>query len=155
EDFKEQLETLFLPMFKLFGYPGLNDPGLITETTSDVARLLKDNTTMRYTGLNGINLPETYNGLGARNLIFILLKILEFFKSFMVQQVTPGIHLVFIEEPEVHLHPQMQEVFISKLTDIAHLFARRFNDEQSWPVQFVVTCKAHNFFQGFGLMGFQ
>ena len=139
EDFKGQLETLFLPMFELFGYPGLTDPGLLTETTLDVVRLLKDNTTIRYSGLNGINLPETYNGLGARNLIFILLKILEFFKSFKVQPVAPGIHLVFIEEPEVHLHPQMQEVFISKLSDIADMFADKLNDKQPWPVQFIVT----------------
>lgn len=139
EDFKGQLETLFLPMFALFGYPGLSDPGLLTETTLDVSRLLRENTTMRYSGLNGVNLPETYNGLGARNLIFVLLKVLEFFKSFKAQQVTPGIHLVFIEEPEVHLHPQMQEVFISKLGDIADMFAEKFNNGEPWPVQFVVT----------------
>jgi len=139
ENFKGQLETLFLPMFQLFGYPGLNDPGLLTETKLDVEHLLKDNTSMRYLGLNGINLPETYNGLGSRNLIFILLKILEFFKSFKGKQVVPGIHLVFIEEPEVHLHPQMQEVFISKLSDIANMFAQKFNDGLLWPVQFIVT----------------
>jgi hypothetical protein len=46
---------------------------------------------------------------------------------------------VFIEEPEVHLHPQMQEVFISKLNDIADMFERELNDEKPWPVQFVVT----------------
>jgi predicted ATP-dependent endonuclease of OLD family len=126
-------------MFELFGYPGLTDPGLITETTLDVARLLKDNTNMRYPGLNGITLPETYNGLGSRNLIFILLKILEFFKSYKAQQVSCGIHLVFIEEPEVHLHPQMQEVFISKLGEIADMFSRTLNDGIQWPVQFIVT----------------
>jgi putative ATP-dependent endonuclease of the OLD family len=138
-DFREQLESLYLPMFELFGYPGLTDPGLITETTLDVVRLLKDNTNMRYTGLNGITLPETYNGLGSRNLIFILLKILEFFKSYKAQQVSCGIHLVFIEEPEVHLHPQMQEVFISKLGEIADMFAEILNDGIRWPVQFIVT----------------
>jgi hypothetical protein len=52
---------------------------------------------------------------------------------------TSGIHLVFIEEPEVHLHPQMQEVFISKLNDIADIFSKKFNNGIPWPVQFVVT----------------
>jgi len=107
--FKSQLESL-LPTFTLFGYPGLNDPGLCTETILDVQRLLTNHTKIHYTGVNGINLPEAYNGLGARNLIFILLTLLEFFKSFMTRQTAPGVHLVFIEEPEVHLHPQMQEV---------------------------------------------
>jgi hypothetical protein len=36
-------------------------------------------------------LPEAYNGLGARNLIYILLKLLEFFKSFQARQPAPGV----------------------------------------------------------------
>lgn len=137
-DFRGQLNEL-LPAFSLFGYPGLSDPKLCTETTLDVQRLLTNHTKLYYAGVNGINLPETYNGLGARNLIYILLKILEFFKSFKLRQAAPGIHLVFIEEPEVHLHPQMQEVFIRKLGEIADVFAREFNDGVPWPVQFVIT----------------
>ncbi len=138
DGFNKQLAEL-LPAFSLFGYPGLSDPRLLTETTLDVQRLLKDNTEVHYAGINGINLPEAYNGLGVRNLIFILLKLLEFFKSFMSTPAMVGIHLVFIEEPEVHLHPQMQEVFIRKLGEIADVFAKKFNKGTPWPVQFVVT----------------
>ena len=136
--FNKQLTEL-LPAFSLFGYPGLSDPRLLTETTLDVQRLLTDHTKVHYAGVNGINLPEAYNGLGVRNLIFILLKLLEFFKSFMVTPATVGIHIVFIEEPEVHLHPQMQEVFIRKLGEIADVFAKKFNKGIPWPVQFIVT----------------
>ncbi len=138
DGFNKQLEDL-LPAFELFGYPGLSDPHLLTETTLDVQRLLTNHTKVHYAGVNGINLPEAYNGLGVRNLIFILLKLLEFFKSFVAMPAASGIHLVFIEEPEVHLHPQMQEVFISKLNDIADIFAKKFNNGIPWPVQFVVT----------------
>ena len=138
DGFNKQLQDL-LPAFSLFGYPGLSDPRLLTETTLDVQRLLKDHTKVHYAGINGINLPEAYNGLGVRNLIFILLKLLEFFKSFMAISAAPGIHFVFIEEPEVHLHPQMQEVFIHKLGEIADAFAKNSNKELPWPVQFVVT----------------
>lgn len=136
--FNNQLFEL-LPAFREFGYPGLSEPGLCTETTLDVQRLLTNHTTVHYAGVNGINLPEAYNGLGARNLIYILLRLLEFFKTFMAEQAAPSVQFVFIEEPEVHLHPQMQEVFISKLNEIADIFARHHGRGLSWPVQFVVT----------------
>ncbi len=137
-NFSEHLKEL-LPAIALFGYPGLPDPRLRTETTLGVERLLKDHTRIRYPGVNGVNLPEGYNGLGARNLIFILFKLIEFFKEFQAAQSAAGVHVVFIEEPEAHLHPQMQEVFIKKLADIAAQFAKLYNSGKPWPVQFVVT----------------
>ena len=137
-DFNTQLEDL-VPAFDLFGYPGLTDPKLCTETILNVKQLLSNHTTVGYLGLNGVNLPESYNGLGPRNLIFILLKLFEFFKEFANRQPASGIHLIFIEEPEAHLHPQMQAVFIRKLEEIRELFANTYNNGNPWPVQFVVT----------------
>ena len=138
KDFNKQLENL-LPTFGLFGYPGLTDPKLRTETVLRVEQLLSNHTTVGYSGINGVNLPESYNGLGPRNLIFILLKLFEFFKDYSSRQPASGIHLIFIEEPEAHLHPQMQSVFIRKLEDIRQLFAEKYNNGNPWPVQFVVT----------------
>ncbi len=136
--FNIQLQEL-LPAFNLFGYPGFADPSLRTETTLDVERLLTNHTKVHYAGVNGINLPEAYNGLGARNLIFILLRLLEFYKAFLIEKTAPGVHLIFIEEPEVHLHPQMQEVFIAQLSRIAAEFEKTIGKGRNWPVQFVVT----------------
>lgn len=136
DDFNEKLDQL-LPALSLFGYPGLNAPKLLTETTLDVAKLLTNHTKVRYTGSNGIHLPEAYNGLGTRNIILILLQLREFFKLFLAMEPRPSVHLVFIEEPEVHLHPQMQEVFIRKIADIASAFNQETGE--SWPVQFVVS----------------
>lgn len=136
KNFNEQLRSL-APTFEAFGYPGLTDPQLITETVFQVEQLLSNFTTVGYKGVNGLNLPESYNGLGTRNLIFILLRLVGYYKEFIGREQAPGIHLVFIEEPEAHLHPQMQTVFIRQLDAVKELFLREYKIE--WPVQFVVT----------------
>lgn len=137
EGFNEKL-TALLPKIKSFGYPGLNDPDLRTETALNVATLLSEHTKIFYTGEYGVHLPEGYNGLGARNLIYILLQLLTFHKTFRTSPTLPGVHLIFIEEPEAHLHPQMQEVFIKQLNAAVQAFSAEYSD-QEWPVQFVVT----------------
>jgi predicted ATP-dependent endonuclease of OLD family len=139
-NFNIQLGAL-APTFALFGYPGLSDPQLRTETQLDVRQLLSNHTTVTYAGHDpeGINLPESYNGLGSRNLIFILLKLFELFREFTTRQPESGVHLIFIEEPEAHLHPQMQSVFIRQLNRIRAMFEATYNGGNAWPVQFVVT----------------
>lgn len=137
-DFNHRLAKL-LPALQGFGYPGLSDPHLRTETILDVQRLLGNHTKLKYLGANGIGLPEAYNGLGSRNLIFILFQLYEFFKSFQTKEPIPGAHLIFIEEPEAHLHPQMQEVFIEKICEIAKAFSAELGNGKIWPVQVIVT----------------
>ncbi len=137
-DFQDQLKQL-LPALKTLGYPGLGGSDLTTETTLDVQRLLKNHTKVRYEGHSGILLPESYNGLGMRNLIFILLQVHSFFRDFRAQTPAPGLHLVFIEEPEAHLHPQMQEVFIRQLGTIVDKLNEEHKNDPNWPVQFIVS----------------
>lgn len=136
--FKASLQSL-IPSMELIGYPGLNGSEMFTETKLEVEKLLSDNTRVQYASVSGVPLPESYNGLGARNLIVILLRLVGFYREFSARGVSPGAQVIFIEEPEVHLHPQMQEVFIRQL----HLFAKdivnRDGAGERWPVQFIVS----------------
>lgn len=136
--FKAELRRL-IPTLRTFGYPGLDGSELETETTLDVERLLSRHTKVRYAGHHGIQLPESYTGLGMRNLIFILLRILSFYRTFRAEPNAPGVHLVFIEEPEAHLHPQMQEVFTRQVSKIAQQLSAQEGAPLPWPVQFIVS----------------
>ncbi|MBU1230235.1 MAG: ATP-dependent endonuclease [Proteobacteria bacterium] len=136
--FNEKLKEL-LPTFSKFGYPGLSDPELRTETALNVEGLLSEHTKVFYTGSHGVHLPEGYNGLGARNLIYILLQLMTFHKAYRACPTLPGVHLIFIEEPEAHLHPQMQEVFINQLADAVATFSKDYSEGPVWQVQFVVS----------------
>jgi predicted ATP-dependent endonuclease of OLD family len=137
-DFRGHLKQL-LPAIKAFGYPGLGGSELTTETTLDIQRLLTNHTKVRYEGHGGVLLPESYNGLGMRNLIFILLQIVSFYREYRAQPEAPGVHVVFIEEPEAHLHPQTQEVFIRQIGALVETLNSEHNAAPGWPVQFVVS----------------
>ncbi|MFZ2725557.1 MAG: AAA family ATPase [Methylococcaceae bacterium] len=119
EHYENEFKSL-INIIKDLGFPALNDRGLrvISNLSSDTA--LSGNTAITYLE-NETNheLPEAYNGLGFKNLIYIAIQI----AHFQIQWATtennrPLCQLIFIEEPEVHLHAQVQQTFIRKIRDV-------------------------------------
>lgn len=138
DEFDGMLKDL-LPAMSVLGFPSFNDTELRPETTLNVEALLSDHTKVVYAGADGVHLPEGYNGLGTRNLIYMLLQLESYHKAYRAKATRPATHLIFIEEPEAHLHPQMQEVFIHQLNAAIGKLSASYPDEPAWKVQFVIT----------------
>ncbi len=138
ESFDRMLQKL-MPAMGLLGFPGMDGTVIQPQTLLNVESLLSDHTKICYKGEGNVNLPEGYNGLGTRHLIYMLLHLESYHKEYRSLEVRPTTHVIFVEEPEAHLHPQMQEVFISQLQKIVNKLSEAYPEEPVWNVQFVIT----------------
>lgn len=98
-----------------FGYPSAEDLELHAATTVSLKNQIINNTDLTYTSRGGFEaLPSTHNGLGYKNLIKISLLLQEFARN--VKQNIASIPVLYVEEPEAHMHPQLQTVFVNYVT---------------------------------------
>lgn len=109
------------------GYPGITDPKITITTKVSTSETLKHDSAVQYSLSKTdetLKLPEKYNGLGYQNLISMVFELMSFRDNWMregkarqgqgdLDTIEP-LHLVLVEEPEAHLHMQVQQVFIRK-----------------------------------------
>jgi predicted ATP-dependent endonuclease of OLD family len=125
------------------GYPGLTDPTLNISTRIRPVDGLSHSAAVQFMmpiedqgATLKLHLPEDSNGLGYQNLISMVFRLMSFRDGWMRvgkaretaagNQIVPPLHLVLIEEPEAHLHTQVQQVFIRQ----AHKILRNHNNLQ-------------------------
>ena len=138
--FGERLATSFSTALKELediGYPGVTDPKLTITTSikpidglNHASAVQYEVPTHRKEGEGFAHrLPEDSNGLGYQNLVSIVFALMSFRDKWMKvgkaskstdpeEALRPPLHLVLIEEPEAHLHAQVQQVFIKQAYDV-------------------------------------
>ena len=73
----------------------------------------------------GVSIPQGQFGLGYSNLMTIIGEIIDYIEQYNDDNTYSKLNLIFIEEPEAFMHPQMQELFIKNINDaISHLLSR-------------------------------
>jgi hypothetical protein len=114
------------------GYPGVTDPRPRVSTRLKAIDGLNHSAAISFevdvitedgAATPLLRLPEANNGLGYQNLISMIFRLMSFRDAWMrVGKASKGatitstepLHLVLVEEPEAHLHAQVQQVFIKK-----------------------------------------
>lgn len=116
-----------------FGYPSAEDYNLFAKSNIDLKDQIQRSVDLYYKS-NGSDeiLPSGYNGLGYKNLIKIELELLSF-KNEIEECMGNSIPLIFIEEPESHMHPQMQQKFIEYIDE----FSRKISNNKK--IQIIIT----------------
>lgn len=109
---------------KKLGYPTLHDPQEIHfRTRIQTGDLLDHSTAVQYR-LDGqqedVYLPEYSIGLGYQNLQSLSYQLVSFRDSRLkpVEGSPPAVHIVLVEEPEAHLHVQVQRIFPRRAAEL-------------------------------------
>ncbi|MEH1008250.1 AAA family ATPase [Winogradskyella sp. ECml5-4] len=136
ERYKKVLENIMLELKKFGANTPVSIPPIEIDSIFDSEKVLKNNIQYLYKQ-NEINLPESYNGLGYSNLIYMILELASFIEKFKnsKEEKLSNFLVVLIEEPEAHMHPQMQQVFISQVAELIKEARNKYNIQ----IQVIIT----------------
>lgn len=148
EDLTEHYSTVFadlLGVIQGLGVPSVNDRRLRVTSALIPEKVLESNANLTYFDEHRQHeLPESYNGLGIKNLIYLAVQICEFHLNWMsTEESRPLALVIFIEEPEAHLHAQAQQTFITNVWKIIHEASVRVGEEKLTPQIVVTTHSSH------------
>lgn len=148
ENLTSHYETQFagiMNVIKGIGVPSVNDRDLRIISTLSPDTALRGNTELLYRDADREHdLPELYNGLGFKNLIYIAIQIKHFHSQWVrTESNRPLCQIIFIEEPEVHLHAQVQQVFIQNIWQVIRESAAAEGTNDFIPQMIITTHSSH------------
>lgn len=151
--FSDKLRESFKPSIgelESLNYPGFSDPRISITSKIDPRDSLDHDTAVQFDlpGADSLSLPEKYNGLGYQNLISMVFNLIRFRDEWMrvgkaaknsesKDVAIEALHVVLVEEPEAHLHAQVQQVFIKKAYKVLRGHAALA--ESSFSTQLIVS----------------
>lgn len=160
DEFDRKLKSSFksaISELEGLGYPGFSDPQITLTSKVNPVDGLSHDSAVQFNVPNSsetseappLSLPEKYNGLGYQNLISMVFKLIRFRDEWMrigkaskvldnADSIIEPLHLVLIEEPEAHLHAQVQQVFIRKAYDVLR-HHEDLRDSQKLTTQMVIS----------------
>lgn len=144
DHYAKQFEPL-ISLIKHLGVPSINDRELRIISSLSPETALRGSTELLYVDPSRQHeLPELYNGLGFKNLIFMAIQARHFHSQWvMTAENRPLTLLIFIEEPEVHLHAQVQQTFISNIWQVINQSAEAAGEPDLVPQLVVTTHSSH------------
>lgn len=128
-----------LSELQTLGYPGFSNPRITLTSKINPIESLNHPSALQFDVLKDdssnsspfLCLPEKYNGLGYQNLVSMVFNLIRFRDEWMrvgkvgkksaessENEAIEPLHLVLVEEPEAHLHAQVQQVFIRKAHEV-------------------------------------
>ena len=144
DHYAKQFDPL-IKLIKHLGVPSINDRELRIISSLSPETALRGSTELLYIDPGRQHeLPELYNGLGFKNLIYMAIQARHFHSQWVLTlENRPLCLMIFIEEPEVHLHAQVQQTFISNIWQVINQSAEAAGEPGLVPQLIVTTHSSH------------